>query len=255
MYKSYTAAEWRSHLGLDPDYSVDGFIVFGSYQKSLYDMLRESLKQIGKDVEYRSFEDEFLAPIQEFVVDDKRYWFVIAYGGALLSEFLHLACTFGSKMNILLGTCGGLIKNANTLDFVVPEWSYAEESSAKGYEPNSGHRYKPDRRLSDRLAERIGLDHVVHRGPTITFQAMLAETWDDVVQWAEQGYVGVEMEAATVFAVSKHFGVPAAAVLRVGDKLIGQETAFSEGYRQLKNARHKVSQEAFDIVLEEMLNS
>lgn len=255
MYKSYTAHEWREHLGLALDYSIEGFMVFGSYQKSLYKMLQESLERLGQKAEYSAFEDEFLEPIQEFTVHGKRYWFVIAYGGALLSEYLHLACIFGSKKNILLGTCGGLLKGANTFDFVIPEWSYAEESSAKGYQPDSGHRYKPHKKLSDRLAALLESDHVVHRGPTITYQAMLAETWDDVINWSAQGYIGVEMEAATVFAVSKHFGVPAAALLRVGDNLIGQETLLTMDLQKLAAIRHKVSQQAFDVALSELLST
>lgn len=253
MYKAYTAEDWREHLGLTPDYVVDGFIIFGTYQKSLYDMLQESMERLGKQAEYRRFQDEFLEPILEFRLDGKCYWFVIVYGGALLSEYLHLANTFGSKKNILLGTCGGLKHGANSLEFVVPDWSYAEESSAKGYQPDTGHRYKSDKTLSDALADRLSLVHPVHRGPTVTYQAMLSETWDHILRWSEQGYVGVEMEAATVFAVSNHFGVPSAALLRIGDNLIEKETVLDTTDTPASMLRHIASQEAFDIALSELL--
>lgn len=252
MYKAYTANDWREHLGLSPDYAVDGFIVFGTYQRSLYDMLQASMERLGKQAEYRRFQDEFLEPILEFRLDGKCYWFVIVYGGALLSEYLHLACMFGSKKNILLGTCGGLKPGANSLEFVVPDWSYAEESSAKGYQPDTGHRYKSDRALSDALAGALSQGHVVHRGPTITYQAMLSETLGDILRWSGQGYVGVEMEAATVFAVSNHFGVPSAALLRIGDNLIEQETVVDTPRQSVEYLRHRVSQEAFDIALKEL---
>lgn len=253
MYKAYTADDWREHLGLAQDYTVDGFIIFGTYQKSLYDMLQASMERLGKQAEYRRFQDEFLEPILEFRLDGKCYWFVIVYGGALLSEYLHLACMFGSKKNILLGTCGGLKPGVNSLEFVVPDWSYAEESSAKGYQPDTGHRYKSDKALSDALAGALSQGHAVHRGQTVTYQAMLGETWDDILRWSGQGYVGVEMEAATVFAVSNHFGVPSAALLRIGDNLIEKETILGTAGQPVNDLRRRVSQDAFDIALKELV--
>ena len=71
----------------------------------------------------------------------------------------------------------------------------------------------------------------------MTCQAMLAETEADVKVWSEQGYYGVEMEASTLFAVSNHFGVPSAAILRVGDNLIENETVHSESFAKNKSAR------------------
>lgn len=255
MYKSYTADDWRENLGLDPGYTINGFIVFGTYQKSLYQMVKNSLKRAGLDVKYRVFKDEFLEPILEFTIDGKRYWFVIVYGGALLSEFLHLACLFGSKKNILLGTCSGLKKGASSLEFMVPEWSFAKESSAKGYQPDTGYRYKANTELSGRIAEELGARGcVVHRDPTITYQAMLSETWDDVVAWSEEGYGGVEMEAATVFAVSNHFEVPSAAILRIGDNLIGSDPLVKSDMKEARSLRRKVSQEALDIALNELIH-
>lgn len=255
MYKSYSAEDWKENLGLEPDYTIDGFIVFGTYQKSLYQMVQDSLKRSDIDVQYRNFDDEFLEPILEFTIDGKRYWFVIVYGGALLSEFLHLACLFGSKKNILLGTCSGLKKGASSLEFIVPDWSFAKESSAKGYQPDTGYRYKADAELSGRLAEALQFHEcVVHREPTITYQAMLSETWDDVVAWSEEGYGGVEMEAATVFAVSNHFEVPSAAILRIGDNLIGADPLTKYDMKEARSLRRRVSQEALDIALNELIH-
>lgn len=254
MYKSYTAQDWREQLGLPADYSIDGFLVFGSYQKALYEMVKMSAMSLDDNATFRRLDDEFLEPIMEFTVFGKRYWFVIVYGGALLSEFLHLACLFGSKENILLGTCSGLKKGASSLDFIVPEWSFAKESSAKGYQPDTGYRYKADVELSERIVEALRLQNcVVHRDPTVTYQAMLSETWGDVVAWSEEGYGGVEMEAATVFAVSNHFEVPSAAILRIGDNLIGADPLAKYDIRQARSLRRKVSQEALDIALNELI--
>lgn len=254
MYKKFTAEDYKKHLNLPSDYLVEGFIVFGTFAKYPYEMLKDSLLRLGYKAEFSHIEDEFLNPILEFKVNGKNYWFVVAYGGALLSEYLHLSCLFGSKKNILLGSCGGLKKGATRREILVPTWSYAEESSARAYQPDTKNKYEADEELSSRLAAKLWQEHKVHRGPTVTYQAMMAETWEDVLSWAKQGYFGVEMEAATVFATSNHFKVPAAAILRIGDNLIENETVMDINYEKDKDLRRKAAGDTFDVALEEMLN-
>jgi hypothetical protein len=191
MYKSYTADDYRKYFELDPDYKVEGVLVFGNYRKELYQTLRDSLKQLGYEPEYRNLPHDFLENILEFNIDGKNYWFIIAYGGALLSEYLHLGSLFGSKENILLGSCGGLKKEAKSGEIIIPTWSYAEESSAKAYERESENKYNSDGLLSEKLNQKISNNHIVYRGPTITFQAMLGETLEDIETWSNQGYAGV----------------------------------------------------------------
>lgn len=252
MYKKFTADDYKKHINLPPDYSVEGFIVFGTFKKYPYEMLKDSLLRLGHKAEFSHIEHEFLNPILEFKVNGKNYWFVIAYGGALLSEYLHLACLFGSKKNILLGSCGGLKKGATSREMLIPTWSYAEESSARAYQPDRKNKYEANEELSSQLATKLGQKHKVHRGPTVTYQAMMAETWEDVLSWAEQGYFGVEMEAATIFATSNHFGVPAAAILRIGDNLIENETVMDINYEKDRDLRRKATEDTFDVALEEI---
>ena len=62
------------------------------------------------------------------------------------------------------------------------------------------------------------------------------------------------MEAATVFAVAKHFGVPSAAVLVVGDNLPKGETVGSESYERNKPRKEEVRAEQYRVALEELLS-
>lgn len=253
MYKTFTAADYRKHFGLPDDYTVSGFMVYGTFRSYPYEQIEGSLKRLGYEYTKSKLEHDFFNPIFEFEVDAKKYWFVVAYGGALLSEYLHLACLFGSKKNLLLGSCGGLKKGASSLELVIPDWSYANESSAKAYQPDADNKYAANKELSNKLAAELSQKYTVHRGATITYQAMMAETWDDVQKWSQQGYVGVEMEAATVFAASNHFNVPAAAVLRIGDNLIEEETVMDVNYENTRDMRRQISQDAFDVLVGEML--
>jgi purine-nucleoside phosphorylase len=253
MYKQFTAEDHKKHFGFKFDYRVDGLMVYGTYQNYPFEQIEESLKRLGADYEINSLENDFFSQIREVKVFGKVFWLTVAYGGALLSEYIHLACLFGSKKNILLGSCGGLKKGASSMELIVPDWSYADESSAKAYQPDANNRYEADAELRSILAGRLSKKYTVHRGSTVTYQAMLAETWEDVVRWSNQGYVGVEMEAATVFAASKHFGVPAAAILRIGDNLIEEQTVMDVNYENTKDLRRQISQDSFDIVVEELL--
>ena len=254
MYKAISPAEWRSHLGLAPDYRVDGCLFYGApHTRKRYEMLRDRLASLVRNVEYESLTG-FFDPILPFRINGRRVWFTTAYGGAALSEWLHVACMLGSGINVLLGTCGGLYDGANTHDLIVPTYSWGDESTTRAYEPRADHRHHANESLGKSLAKRMrALGHRVWEGPTVTHQAMLAETWEDVQNWSRDGFFGVEMEAATMFAVSNHFDVPAAAVVRVADNLIKDATVFDPAYRDATEQREAVTRDMFDAALHDLL--
>lgn len=254
MYKTFTAADYKKYMKLPADYEIAGFVIYGTYRKYPYEQFAESLKRLGHEYKKSELDHEFFNSVAEFEVEGKKYWLTTAYGGAILSEFLHLACLFGSKKNILLGSCGGLKKGATNRDLLVPEWSFAEESSAKAYQPEAGNKYAADETLSKKLAETLAQNYTVHRGPTVTYQAMMGETWEDIQNWSNQGFIGVEMEAATVFSASKYFKVPAAAILRIDDNLIEDETVMDINYESMLDERRQLSQSIFDTAVKEVVS-
>lgn len=255
MYKTFTAEEYKSFLGLPADYHIEGMLCYGTWNKEKQvAIFKEILEGLGKKFEYGQLPN-FLEKVVEFNVEGKRYWFEVSYGGALLSEQLHLACLFGSKKNILLGSCGGLSPEVGGLDFILPTYSWGDESATRMYDPQaSDHKHYSNKELTESIKQKLNPQYKIWEGATMTCQAMMAETSEDVQNWSKEGYWGVEMEAATVFAVSKHFNVPAAAVLMVGDNLIKGETVASESYNSRKAAREEVRSEQYRVALEELLN-
>jgi purine-nucleoside phosphorylase len=192
--------------------------------------------------------------LTEFEINGKKIWFDVPYGGAMLSEYIHYACLFGSKKNILVGTCGGLAPQANACDAIIPTWSYGDESSTRMYSPeNKDNRHFPDSDLGISLKKRMDPKIKVWEGPTVTCQAMLAETWEDVQTWTKEGYLGVEMEASTLFSVSSHFKVPSAALLIISDNLIKEETILHENYLKTKELRRSIRKEFLKISIKEVL--
>jgi nucleoside phosphorylase len=255
MYKSFTAEEYKRHLALPADYKVDGMLCYGTWDKDKQvAIFKNTLEGLAKNFEYGSLPN-FLGKLVEFTVDGKVYWFDVSYGGALLSEYLHLACSFGSKKNILLGSCGGLSPEISSLDLIFPTFSYGNESATRMYDPTAAdHKHYSDKVLTENLEKRLSPGYKTWLGGTTTCQAMMAETLEDVQSWSKEGFLGVEMEAATVFAVSKHFNVPAAAMLFVGDNLIQGETVHSESYQNKKVQKEIVRVDQYRAALEELLN-
>lgn len=78
---------------------------------------------------------------------------------------------------------------------------------------------------------------------------MLAETQQDVDDWSAAGILGVEMEGAMTFALSKHFGVPSAALFFVTDNLIENETMLSAAHKTQGEIRTRSREHQYDVGL------
>lgn len=255
MYKNLSSDDYKKFLELPSDYHVDGMLCYGTWDRARQvEVFKSTLEKLGKKYEYGSLKS-FLEQVVEFNVEGKRYWFDVSYGGALLSEYLHLACLFGSKKNILLGSCGGLSPEIPGSSILFPTYSFGNESATRMYDPAANdHKHYPDVMLTTHLKERLNPRYKYWEGGTTTCQAMMAETLEDVQNWSAEGYLAVEMEAATVFSVSKHFQVAAAAILFVADNLIQGENVTSEDFQKNKLIRKEIRNEQYRIALEELLN-
>jgi purine-nucleoside phosphorylase len=246
MYKAFTAGEFKKMLSLPDDYHVDGLLTYGAWDEPKHhSRLCEAMDGLGIKYSAKLMEG-FLLHALEIRVNEKRYWFAVLYGGALLSEYVHLASLFGSKKNIHIGSCGGLYPEMKSLDLVIPTWSYGNESTTRAYDREAGDfKHHADTDLSDKLENNLSEKHTIRKGPIITNQAMMGETWDDVKSWSDKGYYGVEMETATVFSVSKHFNVPAAALLYVSDNLIKGQTVRDDSHNAQKAEREAVKDDVY----------
>jgi purine-nucleoside phosphorylase len=254
MYKQFPKEDYLKRFGFPSNYEVEGILIYGTWKKKYYEIFKENLSKLNINFESKFVEYPFLNSILECRINGKNYWFMIAYGGAMLSEHLHIGSLFGSKKNILLGSCGGLQKEGSQKDIIFPLEVFGEESSAKLYSENKNNLYSADINLTKNLQKRLGDKHKFFEGKTVTCQAMLGETWEDVVSWSNQGYLAVEMEASTVFAVSNHFKVPCAAMVMIGDNLIMKETVWDEEHKKGEAERKNVQSDMFDIAILELLN-
>ena len=154
--------------------------------------------------------------------------------------------------NILVGSCSGLKPGLEAGDFIIPIASCGRESTVKIYSRESDVQ-QPNKVLSDSIKAQFLKDNFkIWEGPIVTCQASLAQTVEDVYQWSEEGYYGVEMESSTVFAVPSHFSVPSAAVIYVADNLIENQTHLSDSYREQAEMRRARQSYQIKVALREL---
>lgn len=255
MYKQISKKEWIKILNLPSDYKVDHIVACGTYDKKReLERINTALQELGVHYKFENIEDKFFSRITPILVEGKRYWFDICYGGAYLSGMLHTGSMLGSKSNILLGSCGGLKKGIKALDIILPTYSYGNESSTRMYTRSlRSNKHYADKRLTKKIKDNIKFGSKIYSGPVITCQAMLGETLEDIQKWSKAGYLGVEMESSTFFAVSNYFKVPSCAFLNVGDNLIEGDYVGSENYNLLKERKERLQVEKYKVVFKTLI--
>ena len=247
MYKQLTPSDIRRVLKVPNDYHVDGLLVSGTHPpKKEHPHFEAAVKSLGVPYMEEVIEDRFFQEVKSVVIGGKRIWFDVVYGAAYLSELAHVASMLGSKANILLGSCGALQENMTHGDTVIPSASFGDESVTRMYQrDNKDFLYMADDVLSQKIRESLPARSAIHQGTLITAQAMLAETEEDVKEWNRQGYIGIDMESAKLFAVSAHFGVPAAALLYAADNLVRNELVTDAGFALMREQRMTIRKENY----------
>lgn len=258
MYTSLTPNDFKRYVGLPNDYVVEGLLLYGSWDLHATDkhipLLKNALDKLEIDYELNKIEEVNAGHAHEITIKGKHYWFVPVMGTAVMSIYAHIASVLGSKKNILIGVVGGLSKNIKAGDLIIPRRILGNDNALK-YEPKMIDKYfYPDDTLRNDVLNRVPQEIKVHEGDTITCEVMLAETQEDVLSWSSQGFLGVEMEGAMVFALSKHFSVPAAAIFSIADNLIEEETLLHESYKKGKNIRMETQSIQYQIAIKELLN-
>lgn len=255
MYKHLTAEEWRWYLLLPNDYKVDAMICYGSYNQAKYTELFFSiLDELW--VPYQNEEwllKDFLKPITSVIINWKRIWLTVNYGWAMLCEFLHRWCLFGSQKNLLVWSCGWLAPEVQWCDILIPIYSYGDESSTRMYNRSSDKKQYSNMELSEKLVEKLSKTNTVFHKPAMTCSAMLGETREDVVEWSSQWYYWVEMESSTIFAVSNHFNVASSALIYISDNLIKKEIVWDKTHITWGEKRIETQRLLLKTAIEEIL--
>lgn len=205
-----TAEEWLAELGWTLADVPDLVVVEGTWWREARTRWRLGYLT---DVQELPFPDIFTGSWK-----GRRVAFCCAYGAARTAEVIHLFGMLGTRLAVQIGTCGGLQQHLRPGDVVVPDRAIALDGVAPlyGAADSAGGSAAWSARARDLLQQR---GCVVHRGVHLTWPTLFAQTGELCAGWHAQGYLSVDMETATTFAVSERFGMPATSLLVVWDEL------------------------------------
>ncbi len=138
------------------------------------------------------------------------------YGDAMASEVTHLFGVLGTSLVIQTGCCGALTGRIQAGDIVCVTSAYCGEGAAQYYlsqrqEINAS---------PDLIEQTVGFHSAsvgIHKGRIWTTSALLAEGKAEIRDWFHQGYIAVDMETASTFAVAEYFGMQRLSLLFVFD--------------------------------------
>lgn len=153
-----------------------------------------------------------------FLLEDK----VIVFGGigapaAVIS--LESLIVSGAEDIIILGFCGAINSKFKLLDAVSIKKAFSEEGTSRHY--FSGRtEFSPSRVLTDKIEgvlQSKGLSS--QSGSIVSTDAPFRETRAWLESNRDRGVDCVDMETSAVFALAEFYGIQAAALLIVSDKL------------------------------------
>lgn len=147
--------------------------------------------------------------------------------GTVILEGIMRSLVFTQVDTVIgLGTCGALQEEIDCGDIVVAESSRAGDCMSSHYGFEHNEVIAADAELSGSLAGFIqsrGLP--VHQGPIVTTGAVFRETEELISSWNREGFLGVELEAASQFALARYMGLRTTMALLVTDSPVRSEIA------------------------------
>lgn len=235
-----TADEWLAAMKLPESDIPDIVIVEGSWWRAQRTAWRLSALT---DVRELEFPDIFWGRWQ-----DKKVVFCCAYGAARAVEIIHLFGILGAKLAVQIGTCGGLQPHLKTGDIIVPTVALCREGVAHLYGATEAALGSTEwaNRAQTLLAER---EHQTYDGTHLTWSSIFAQNGQMIEEWHRAGYLAVDMETATTFAVARHFHMPAIAMLVVWDDLTRGRSFLDPLNDEETAALNRANQSIYDVAL------
>jgi len=236
-----TAAEWRQALELTEAEIPDVVIVEGSWWREQRTQWRLSALA---DVRELKFPDIFWGRWR-----DKTVVYCCAYGAARTVEIIHLFGILGAKLAVQIGTCGGLQPHLNPGDIVLPRVALCREGVAHIYGAIDSVAGADE--WIDRAAQQLAArGHQTVTGTHLTWATLFGQTGKMIETWHRAGYLAVDMETATTFAVADYFGLPAVSMLVVWDDLTRNRSFLDPLSDDELAALNRANKSVFEVALD-----
>ena len=99
----------------------------------------------------------------------------------------------------------------------------------------------------DALEKRL---HTVYCGDHITWSTLFYQNAELVTQWHKAGYLGVDMETATTYAVGNYFKMPAISMLVVWDDLTRGRSFLDPLSDSALDALNRANESVYEVALD-----
>ena len=213
MLKELTKNEWLSFLNI-PEDRIPTVLVLRGTRNLKANYVKHStfftnIYEIGSP--NGIFEDVLIGDYKNISVG-----YASVYGDAMASEITHLFGVLGTSLVIQTGCCGALINSVQAGDIVCVTSAYCGEGASQYYLPQK-RKVNASLDLIEQIIPSRVASVEIHKGPIWTTSALLAEGKAEIQSWSHQGYIAVDMETATTFAVAEYFGMQRLSLLFVFD--------------------------------------
>lgn len=219
LYGDFTKEDWLKSLQIEEEQIPTSFVIHGEWEHNYnLKLWSEILK------------DEIWLPKWNTVVgnyNDTKIGFANVYGGPMATNITHQFGAAGTDLFIQTGYYGGLTHDVKYGDIFIVTEAGMQDGVSHWYLPNQDV-VKADERIVNAAidyCERKGYSYST--GSVISTSAMLLETVEMVNSWANNGYLGVDMETATTLAIAKKFNKKAISLLNLSDHIIQGDTIYS----------------------------
>jgi uridine phosphorylase len=204
-------SDWLDVVGLKADEVPEIIVLEGSWWRSNRE--KERLPHLSA-VRELAAPDWWLGEYH-----DRRVLYACLYGAARAIEPIGILGPFGVRVAVQIGSCGGLAHVTNTGEYIVPTTVTPEDGVSRYITEAS--RISSTPALSQVLvavAREAG--HTVHHGPHVSEASLDSvrpeQGWTR--RWVDEGYLGVDMETAAVFAAAEWRGLDRTALNYVWDE-------------------------------------
>lgn len=139
----------------------------------------------------------------------------------------------GAKRFYFIGLCGGLGKDVQIGDLIIPTEAIREEGTSYHYFP--GHvKAEASNRMAEQVLKLTGqFGQTAIPGLLWTTDALYRETREKVERFRQSGVLGVDMETSAVYALAKYRNVEAVALHVVSDIVGGEKWQTGFGWKKI----------------------
>ncbi|MCJ7842403.1 uridine phosphorylase [Lederbergia sp. NSJ-179] len=219
LYGDFTKADWLSILKIKEEEIPQSFILHGEWEHEW------NISYWKKILQEEQWIPSWNAIIGEY--NKQRIGFANVFGGPIAASIAHRFAVLGTNRFIQTGYFGGLSHEIRYGDIFIVTAAVMEDGVSHWYLPNEKTVYADEMLVEKAVKYCEEKNYKYITGTVFSTGAIMAETGGLAKEWANQGYIGVDMETATTFAVAKRFNKKAVSLLNLSDHISKGDTLYS----------------------------